>query len=254
MNLALRIPMMNEEELQNGLKANFHYSMEKVRNQFSYLRVEQQEMNIFVFPGLTTSDDQNSSLFYSFLKGEEVGVLISIQPLVSLWSDDKIRDIILFEDLVELSPGHSIEQVENYPSKIMQKPLFCPALRQRLLAMFMTIHQPVKDYGVVAGIRSNRTETAAEAMMLQHWKLHGLSYHIVPEVFLAKKHHLHYAPIGVVYRHSVNLEAMDDAVDYLHEWKRQAITVLEFILHHAALFADIHQVCDRIEFREVLGL
>jgi len=84
------------------------------------------------------------------------------------------------------------------PGFIRHQPVFCPALRQALLAALTDCPFPVHDGGVYAATTGPRLETPAEIRKLKLLGGDLVGQTLVPEVFLARELELCYVPLCYV--------------------------------------------------------
>jgi hypothetical protein len=256
MNVATLLHVTPAMEVKEEFFFNHGLKKHNFKDIFSYWTKEKEDYSITFIILDKMLKEHEFKILFSFLKNEEMYSCIGIHPLVAVKNEQRIGTLIFFEDVVEFSSTSKFLENDFPPNLIRQKPLFCHTLRRRLLGVFHHMDETLMDSGTVVAFSGYRTETASEGLLFQRWDLDAISPTISPEVFIAKKTHIHYAPIGILVRRSANLEPFEqtEAENQSQKQLLQQLTsaTLQTILTNSSIFSEVSEICDKIEFKELL--
>lgn len=231
------------------------YSLHYFQKQFAYLveKKEKNKRNFVIFMDHLNHELQKRILF-SFMKAEDIKNCVAITPVVSLKNSIGVGDLLLFEDLVhmdEITTDNGMDRSQE--KQPVNKPMFCSYLRRRLIGLMNQENHQLIDEGTVISFKKLRNETSAEGLLYGNWNIDGMTMDIFSLAGFAKEHLIHMAPIGIIKRKSVNLEAHSGINDekenmYITNFRK----AVHLLLRNISLFNDIPVLCNKLEFREYL--
>lgn len=108
----------------------------------------------------------------------------------------EVGQYVVPDDLLDATRGRPSTFFEGKGHGfIRQSPVFCPALRSRLLAACHATGRPVRDGGTYVCTQGPRLETPAEIRQYALLGAHLVGMTLIPESFLARELAMGYAPL-----------------------------------------------------------